>query len=58
MCNTSDSLVRIPGSFTTNTKQVEDIQVGSVVKKSIDELREELKHEKENLKNEFFKPDE
>jgi len=38
-------------------KEKNEQKIGSIVKHSINEFRENLKEEKEKLKNEFFEPD-
>jgi putative FmdB family regulatory protein len=55
-CSTSGLLTRIPSNFMLFEEKKEQ-KIGSVVKQSIDEFREDLNNEKEKLKNEFFEPD-
>ena len=51
-----EGLVRVPPNFTINkTEKSKDKQkVGDVVKSSIESFREDLKEEKENLKNQEY----
>ena len=56
-CKAEGSLTRIPSNFMLFQEKKEQ-KVGSIVKQSIEDFREDLKDEKEKLKNEFFEPDE
>ena len=55
-CNTINSMVRIPSKFSLDEKKQER-KIGSVVNKSIEEFREDLKEQRQKLQNEFFEPD-
>jgi len=53
MCETSDSLEKIPTQFTTNHNFQEE-KTGDVVKRKIEEFKVDLEEQKENLSNEFY----
>ena len=56
-CNTVNSLVRVPASFTTaESNNKEEGRVGDLVKSSIEDFRKDLKDEKKRIKEEFYKP--
>ena len=57
LCESKSTLQRLPSKFTL-FKDAKQAKVGSLVRRSIKAFREELKQEKEELKNEFFEPDE
>ena len=57
ICNTSGCLTRVPSKFILFENK-NNQKVGTVVKESIEEFREDLALEKEKLKNELFQPDE
>ncbi len=57
VCNVHNSLERLPCKFNL-FKHEEKNKVGSLVKHSIEEFKEELEQEKEKLRNELFEPDE
>jgi putative FmdB family regulatory protein len=52
----SEGLVRVPSNFTISKKQKNNKKqkVGEVVKSSIEQFREDLEEEKENLKNQEY----
>ena len=57
MCDSQESLVKIPSSFTTaENKKKEQGKVGDLVKSSIEDFRKDLKDEKKKIKEEFYKP--
>ena len=56
-CETEGSLKRQPSKFNLY-KQEKSNKVGGLVNKSIEEFGDELRQEKEKLRNEFFDPDE
>ena len=56
LCQSVDTLKRIPCNFSLD-KQNNEIKTGAIVKKSIEEFRQDLNEERERLKNEFFEPD-
>ena len=58
MCETANSLERIPSKFLFFKEEEENNKIGSLVKQSIEESKEELDQEKQRLKNELFIPDE
>ena len=55
-CGAKNCMTRLPSNFSLDIKETEK-KVGSVVNKSIEEFREDLKQEKQKLQNEFFEPD-
>jgi len=54
-CNTVDTLIRVPTSFTTDKEPDAVDRVGSVVRSSIEEFREELVKEKQQLSTQEYK---
>jgi|TARA_R110002020_G_scaffold271646_1_gene486827 putative FmdB family regulatory protein len=56
LCEAESTLRRLPSSFTL-FKEVKQEKVGSLVKRSIKDFREELEQEKKELKDELFEPD-
>jgi putative FmdB family regulatory protein len=56
-CALSGSLQRLPSKFNLY-RQEKNNNIGDLVKQSIREFEEDLKYEKEKLRNEFFNPDE
>ena len=54
-CDTKNCMIRLPSNFFLDAIEKEK-KVGSVVNKSIEEFREDLKQEKQKLQNEFFEP--
>ena len=56
-CGSTDVLIKLPSLFSLEKEVTEDYRPGAVVKRSIEDYREELELEKEKAKNEFFKPD-
>ena len=57
LCNSKSTLQRLPSKFSL-FKEGGKARVGSVVKRSIEEFREDLEQEKRELKDEIFDPDE
>ena len=57
-CQLSGTLIRLPSSFSLLSEPAKKNKTGDLVKKSIEDFREELEVDKERAKNEFFKPDE
>jgi hypothetical protein len=57
-CQVSGTLIRLPSSFSLLSELGEKNKTGDLVKKSIEDFREELEIDKKEAKNEFFKPDE
>ena len=49
VCGVSNSLVRLPGTFVSNTTHTKEEQVGSLVREKIEEFREDLKRHKESI---------
>ena len=47
VCGTTDSLIRTPGTFVSETGRSRNKQVGSIVKEKIEEFREDLKKQKQ-----------
>jgi putative FmdB family regulatory protein len=56
-CKSKGTLKRLPSRFTLVTEETSS-EVGSIVKRSIEELKEDLDRDKEKLKSELFDPDE
>tara|TARA_B100000287_G_C20298847_1_gene649005 strand:+ start:420 stop:656 length:237 start_codon:yes stop_codon:yes gene_type:complete len=56
-CNTEDSLQIQICKFNLYTQEKNN-KVGNLVKQSIEDFSEELKQEKDKLRNEFYEPDE
>tara|TARA_R110000824_G_scaffold337389_3_gene523965 strand:+ start:94 stop:354 length:261 start_codon:yes stop_codon:yes gene_type:complete len=56
VCKISNSLERLPSKFNL-FRYEEGNKVGSLVKHSIEEFREDLEQEKEKLRNELYEPD-
>ena len=52
-CNTSGSLTRIPSLGFINTKPQNKNEIGSLVRKHIEEGKQEIKKEKEDMKSEI-----
>ena len=50
-CNTNDSLTKLPTSFRLIEDVVRETSTGQIVKRSIEEFREDLKEEKRRLKD-------
>ena len=57
ICKSESVLKRIPSRFMLFDKK-KDHKTGSVVNNSIKEFREDLEQEKQELRDEFFNPDE
>jgi putative FmdB family regulatory protein len=49
VCGLVDSLVRVPGTFVSDTGRTEQEQAGSLVKEKIEELREDLKSQRRDI---------
>ena len=56
-CNTKNSLKKIPSSFFLEDKKDSTNKVGNVVKESIEEFKEDLKIQKNDLKREYTEDD-
>lgn len=56
-CGSEGTLRRLPSRFTL-AKEESSSEVGSIVKRSIEEFKEDLDRDKERLKSELFDPDE
>jgi putative FmdB family regulatory protein len=56
-CKTKETLKRIPSMplILTNKEGKQKEKVGTLVKKHIEDTKEELKQEKKNLQNQIFK---
>ena len=50
-CGMSDSLVRVPSSFRTQTLEPEQSKVGAIVKAAIKDFKSDLENEKEYLRD-------
>tara|TARA_Y100001973_G_C5199520_1_gene336621 strand:- start:1809 stop:2069 length:261 start_codon:yes stop_codon:yes gene_type:complete len=57
LCNSKSTLKRLPSKFVLHKNEGQK-KVGSVVKSSIEEFKRDLENEKEELRSEFFSPDE
>ena len=57
-CESVNSLSRRPSSFLFAEKEKDSKQTGQVVKRSIEEFREDLDYEKNKLKSEIYDPNE
>ena len=57
-CGTSDCLVKMPTIFTTENKKTVPTAVGEQVKKAIKDYSEDLKEEKNSLKEKMWESDE
>ena len=55
-CEAKDQLVRIPSNTIKSVSRKEKVKVGEVVKKSIEDIKIEVKDEKERLRKEEHKP--
>ena len=53
-CNTSDSLFRVPSNVVKKVARTK--KVGDVVKAHIEEVKQEVKEEKERIRKEEYKP--
>ena len=53
LCDSESSLERVPSTFILFEKE-RSSRVGNVVKRSIEDFREDLNEEKQRLKNELF----
>ena len=58
VCKSVDVLKRLPSRFVFIREKDCSEEIGTIVKRSIEEFRENLDQEKEELKNELFDPDE
>lgn len=57
-CGLKECLERVPSSFFTKKEEEDSAEVGQIVKQSIEEFKEELKEQKDNLKKEYLEKDE
>jgi hypothetical protein len=57
-CQSVDSLSKRPSSFLLAEKEKDSKQTGQVVKRSIEEFREDLDCEKNKLKSKVYDPSE
>jgi len=55
-CAATSSLKKIPSFFNSDKKQEPNSKKGDVVKKSINDFKEELEEEKNRLKGSFYEP--
>lgn len=55
-CAASGSLKKLPSFFNSETKQEARLKKGDIVKKSINDFKEELDQQKNKLKNELYDP--
>jgi len=53
-CGTNNSLVKKPSSFNLESNQQTSAKTGQVVKQSIEEFKEDLLAQKEELKKEYI----
>ena len=52
-CEEMGTLKRLPSNFLTNNKKLVE-KTGNIVKRSIEEIRQELAQEKKALKEEYY----
>tara|TARA_R110000824_G_scaffold2936_10_gene13401 strand:- start:25072 stop:25335 length:264 start_codon:yes stop_codon:yes gene_type:complete len=57
-CNTTGSLKKIPSSFSFETAKEVSVKTGQIVKESIEEFREDLKNQKDELRSEYSEKNE
>ena len=57
-CKLEDSLQKIPSFFSFKQNEEENKETGQIVKESIEEFKEDLEKQKNNLKNELYKTNE
>lgn len=57
-CGAADSLKKIPSFFSFEVPKEASVKTGQVVKESIEEFREDLKNQKDELKSEYHEKDE
>jgi predicted nucleic acid-binding Zn ribbon protein len=55
-CESKSCLRKVPSSFNCELKQTTSNKKGEVVKKSIEEFKEQLKEEKNKLKSNIYDP--
>ena len=53
-CGATDSLIKKPPSFNLEQKQGADKKIGSVVKESIKDFKEDLDEQKKDLQGQLF----
>jgi predicted nucleic acid-binding Zn ribbon protein len=53
-CGAENSLVKKPSSFSLNRNQEEDKKVGSVVRESIEDFKEDLDSQKKDLQGQMY----
>ena len=54
VCHEVDSLVKVPTTFHFDSEKNEEKKIGSVVRGSIDEFRDDLEQQKNKLKKEIY----
>jgi len=54
-CDRKETLEKLPSLFTTEHKDLQN-QIGDTVKRSIKDLKADLKEQREKLSNEFYSP--
>lgn len=57
-CNAEKSLKKLPSMFSLEAKKEESTRVGQLVEESIEEFKEDLKNQKNELKSEYSKNNE
>jgi predicted nucleic acid-binding Zn ribbon protein len=55
-CELSGTLTRVPSNFSTKIKKEDKRKVGSIVHEFIENNKEDLKKEKETLRDQEYKP--
>tara|TARA_A100001515_G_scaffold44747_1_gene35169 strand:+ start:8178 stop:8348 length:171 start_codon:yes stop_codon:yes gene_type:complete len=53
VCSTEDCLKRLPSNFLTDKQDDKPIVVGNIVKEFINETKEALEEQKENLRSDW-----
>jgi DNA-directed RNA polymerase subunit M/transcription elongation factor TFIIS len=56
-CSAKNSLIRMPSLFRTEKKNFSQTSTGNRVKKAIEEFQDDLKQEKENLREVMWEDD-
>lgn len=54
-CNSESTLQRLPSNFVLHREEV-SVEVGSLVKETINEIQEEISQQKEKIKSDFYEP--
>lgn len=57
-CGTADSLIKKPSFFNLEQDKQQERKVGAVVKESIQDFKEELEAQKQEIQGQLYKEDE